>query len=86
MLIRVFQIMAVVLCGVAVFLWYRENSDWAFASLVAGICMAFISLRFQAKERVSEADAAREAEFTARENDGTYDDVAEQDEETRIDQ
>lgn len=81
MLVKGFQVLAVVLCGVAVFLWYRDNNDWAFASLVAGISAAFISLRFQAKERVIEADAAREAEFMASQKE---DEEPEEERDTRV--
>jgi hypothetical protein len=59
-LIRIFQILAVVLAGAAVFLWWQENTDWAFASGVCAASSYFLSLRFQMKERVLAADAEKE--------------------------
>lgn len=59
-MIRGFQILAVILAGVAVFFWWKENADWAFASGVCAASSYFLSLRFQMKERVRAADAERE--------------------------
>jgi hypothetical protein len=60
-MIRIFQILAVILAGVAVFFWWRENTDWAFASGVFAASSYFLSLRFQMKERVTAADGEKEA-------------------------
>jgi hypothetical protein len=60
-MIRGFQALAVILAGVAVFFWWQENTDWAFASGVFAASSYFLSLRFQMKERVRQADAEREA-------------------------
>jgi hypothetical protein len=59
-MIRIFQILAVILAGVAVFFWWKENTDWAFASGVFAASSYFLSLRFRMKERVMQADAERE--------------------------
>jgi hypothetical protein len=59
-MIRIFQILAVILAGVAVFFWWKENTDWAFASGVFAASSYFLSLRFQMKERVMAADAEKE--------------------------
>ena len=59
-MIRIFQVLAVILAGVAVFFWWRENTDWAFASGVFAASSYFLSLRFQMKERVMAADAEKE--------------------------
>lgn len=61
-LIRIFQILAAILAGTALFLWWRDNTDWAFASGVCASASYFLSLRFQMKARVSEADAQIERE------------------------
>jgi hypothetical protein len=58
-MIRGFQVLAVILAGVAVFFWWRENTDWAFASGVLAASSYFLSLRFQMKARVMAADAER---------------------------
>jgi hypothetical protein len=69
MIVRVFQILAVILVGVAVFFWYSEDNDWAFA---AGVCAAaayFLAMRFQMKERVRQADAENYGEDDDQEED-----------------
>ncbi len=49
---RFFQILAVILVGVAaVFLWRREF-DAVFISAVVGAVCFFISVRFQVKDRI----------------------------------
>lgn len=58
---RLFQILAVILAGVAAFFWWQDNNDAAFA---AGVCAAasyFLSMRFQMKARVQHADAEKDA-------------------------
>jgi hypothetical protein len=60
-MIRGFQVLAVILAGVAVFFWWQENTDWAFASGVSAASSYLLSLRFQMKERVIAADAEKEA-------------------------
>lgn len=60
-MIKLFQILAVVLAGVAAFFWWQGSSDAAFA---AGVCAAasyFLSMRFQIKARVQQAEAEKEA-------------------------
>jgi len=59
----------VILAGVAVFFWWQENTDWAFASGVFAASSYFLSLRFQMKARVTEADAQIEREKRAAEPD-----------------
>jgi hypothetical protein len=60
-MVRIFQILAVILAGVAVFFWWKENTDWAFASGVFAASSYLLSLRFQMKERVIAADAESKA-------------------------
>lgn len=55
---RIFQIVAVVLGGAAAYFLWSDNGDGAFASAVLAAAAFFLSIRFQAKERlkVHEAD------------------------------
>jgi len=58
-----FRILAVILLGVAVFFWYRDESDWAFAGVVCASAAYFLAMRFQMKERVRQADAEAAGEY-----------------------
>ena len=49
---RFFQILAVILIGVAAFFWWNGNADAAFASAVFGAVSYFLSIRFQVKARL----------------------------------
>jgi hypothetical protein len=74
-MIRGFQILAVILCGVAVFLWWQDNTDWAFASGVLAAAAYFLTLRFQMKERVNLSDAKRKIKREA-EEPGSEEDIS----------
>jgi hypothetical protein len=52
-----FRILAVILAGAAVFFWYRDDNDWAFAAFVCAASAYFLAMRFQMKERVAQAAA-----------------------------
>jgi len=65
---RLFQILAVILAGVAAFFLWKGNWDAGFVSAVFGAVCFFLSVRFQVKERVKIRDAEREAE-RQKEND-----------------
>ena len=54
---RVFQIVAVILAGIAAYFLWSGNSDGAF---VAGCVAFFLSVRFQVKERNRIRESARE--------------------------
>jgi len=61
---RFFQILAVILIGVAVFFWWRGNADGLFISAVFGAISFFLSVRFQVKDRLRQREADRaEEEF-----------------------
>jgi hypothetical protein len=62
MLIRVFQILAVVLIGAAAYFFSRDDKDLAFVAAVLAACAFLLSIRFQIKQRV---DARRAAEREA---------------------
>ena len=60
---RIFQILAVILAGVAAYFLWIGNTDWLFLSAVGGAVCFFLSIRFQVKARLK----AREAERLAAE-------------------
>ncbi|MCY7376261.1 MAG: hypothetical protein LH472_09865 [Pyrinomonadaceae bacterium] len=49
---RVFQILAVILIGVAAFFLWKGNNDGLFGAAVVGAVCFFLSIRFQVKERL----------------------------------
>ncbi|MEJ7701892.1 MAG: hypothetical protein WKF71_19945 [Pyrinomonadaceae bacterium] len=49
---KLFQILAVILIGVAAFFLWNDNADAAFASAVFGAVSFFLSIRFQVKARL----------------------------------
>ena len=57
---RVFQIVAVILAGIAAYFLWSGNRDGAFVSAVAGCVAFFLSVRFQVKERNRIRESARE--------------------------
>lgn len=54
MIERFFQILAVILIGVAAFFLWKGNGDAAFAWAVFGSVSFFLNIRFQAKRRVEQ--------------------------------
>ena len=63
---RVFQIVAVMLAGIAAYFLWAGNTDGAFVSAVLGCVSFFLSVRSQVKER----NKAREAESSVTGDDG----------------
>lgn len=59
---KLFQILAVILIGVAAFFLWRGNTDGLFVSAVLGAVCFFLSVRFQVKERLDKRAAAEEAQ------------------------
>lgn len=57
---KIFQILAVVLIGIAAYFLWADNQDWAFACFVFGVCSYFFGMRFQLKARIAERRAAEE--------------------------
>lgn len=49
---RLFQILAVILAGIAAFFLYRGKTDALFVSAVLGAVCFFLSYRFQVGERM----------------------------------
>lgn len=54
---RIFQILAVILIGVAAFFVWRGDTDAVFIAAVAGAVSFFLSVRFQVGERVKQRKA-----------------------------
>lgn len=54
---RLFQILAAILIGIAVFFLWRGNIDGLFVSAVLGAVCFFLSIRFQVRERLNRRDA-----------------------------
>lgn len=71
---RLFQILAVILAGVAAFFLWRGNWDAGFVSAVFGAVCFFLSVRFQIKERLKIRDAERQKEELAAEEEETMND------------
>lgn len=57
---RLFQIVAVILAGVAAYFLWTGNKDGAFISAVLGAVAFFLSVRSQVKERNRTREAERE--------------------------
>ncbi len=51
---RLFQILAVILAGIAAFFWWRNNNDAMFVAAVLGAVSFFLSYRFQVSERIKQ--------------------------------
>lgn len=49
---RLFQILAVILAGVAAFFLWKGNEDGTFVAAVIGAVCFFLSIRFQVKDRL----------------------------------
>lgn len=50
----IFQVLAVILAGIAAYFLWNDNFDWAFASFAVAACSYFIGMRFQIKSRLDE--------------------------------
>lgn len=61
----IFKIVAAILMVIAAVFYYQQNWDAVFASVVVGICAFFLSIRFEAKARVREAEEERRREQEA---------------------
>ena len=56
---RIFQILAVVLAGIAAYFLWVGNTDGAFVSAVLGCVAFFLNIRFQVKERNRQREAEK---------------------------
>lgn len=54
---RIFQILAVILIGVAAFFVWQSNTDAVFLAAVAGAVSFFLSIRFEIGRRVKQREA-----------------------------
>lgn len=66
---RFFQVVAVILAGVAAYFLWNSNDDGAFVAAVFGAVAFFLSVRFQVKDRLKQREIERleEEETRARE-------------------
>ena len=60
MMERIFQILAVILAGVAAFFMWNGRKDAAFVSVVLGCVSFFLSVRVQVKDRNRICDLERQ--------------------------
>ena len=65
MIVRIFQIVAVLLVGAAAYFLWSGNRDYGFVSAVLGAVSFFLSVRFQVKERNMIREAEREKALNA---------------------
>ena len=54
---RLFQILAVILAGIAAFFLWRNNNDAMFVAVVLGAVCFFLSYRFQVSERMKQRES-----------------------------
>lgn len=74
---RVFQIVAVILAGIAAYFLWKGNGDGAFVSGVLGAVSFFLSVRFQVKERNKLREAEANQEFYELEENQSFEDELE---------
>lgn len=65
---RIFQIVAVILAGIAAYFLWDGNGDGAFVAAVLGCVAFFLSVRFQVKERNRVREAERDSDAEPRES------------------
>ena len=61
---RLFQILAVILAGIAAYFLWRGNVENAFLTAIFGAVAFFLSVRFQVHERMKQRQEEREAEIS----------------------
>jgi len=66
---RLFQILAVILIGIAAYFLWIGNYDALFVAAVFGAVCFFLSIRFQVGERLKEREIEREEEEKRREGE-----------------
>lgn len=66
---RFFQILAVILIGVAAYFLKQDNRDAMFVTAVFAAVSFFLSIRFQVKGRLKQREAEREAELLEKESE-----------------
>ena len=67
---RLFQLLAVVLAGVAAYFLWMGNSEYAFVAGVLGCVSFFLSVRTQAKSRNRIRESERQKELDREEETG----------------
>ena len=70
---RFFQILAVILAGVAAYFLWQGNAERAFVAAVGGAVSFFLSVRVQVKGRLNQREAEREEEEEKRRREEEFD-------------
>jgi hypothetical protein len=78
-----FQMLAVILAGVAAYFLWQGSADRAFVAAVLGAVSFFLSVRFQVKERLRQREALRE-EDERREGEAEAEDEFEDETEDEV--
>jgi len=60
-MIRTFQILAAILVCIAAYFLWMENKDGVLVATALAACSFFMSIRFQAKERLTRSATERRA-------------------------
>jgi Flp pilus assembly protein TadB len=56
-----FQILAVILTGIAAYFLWMENKDGVFVAIALAACSFLMSTRFQTKDRLTRSETERQA-------------------------
>ena len=75
---RFFQILAVILAGVAAYFLWQGSADRAFVTAVFGAVSFFLSVRFQVKGRLDQREAEREEREKGREGEEEIEEESEE--------
>jgi hypothetical protein len=57
---RLFQILAVILIGVAAFFFWRDENDAMFVAAALGAVCFFVGVRFQLREKLKDRETGEE--------------------------
>lgn len=58
-MVQAFQILAVILAGIAAYFLWQNNKDGFFVAVVLGAVSFFLSIRFQVKARLKKREDER---------------------------
>lgn len=81
---RIFQILAVILAGIAAYFLWRGDGDGAFVSAVAGAVCFFLSVRFQVTQRNKRREAEENSERPELEEKMRFEDETEELQKNKI--
>lgn len=81
---RTFQIVAVILAGIAAYFLWKGNGDGAFVAGVFGAVSFFLSVRTQVQQRNKEREREEDFEREQLEEKQTYEDSNSENEKDKI--